>query len=91
MKKKKYLPLYEKWMKSGKLPEDGLCNLFVNDPLFELIDPGWCGYWGYDGFDSYYGDPYYDDHCGSMNEVWYDFTPLRQNIVLLMAALNGEL
>lgn len=98
MKKKKYLPLYKTWVKAGELPEDGLCNCFglclsedeyELDPeheLFPLMYPEETsnppsGYWG----------------CGPEEQMidgnnWNkEFTPLRQNIVLLMAAMNGEL
>lgn len=89
MKKKKYLPLYEKWVKAGKIPENGLCDIFENDSLFSLIDPERGvpeTYWGYDDIQ--------EEHHQlkiPIMELWYGFTPLRQNIVLLMAALNGEL
>lgn len=83
MKKKKYLPLYEKWIKTGRLPNNGLCAIFPQDELFDLIDPEEGAhetYWGYEG---------------SMKvpdlTMWYEFTTLRQNVVLLMAAMAGEL
>lgn len=86
-KKKKYLPLYYKWMELGGLPKsNGLCDEFGSfisqefDPLFELMLP---------------------DHHGIMSGYWAKednasdlgahFGPLRQTIVLFMAAMNGEL
>lgn len=82
--KKKYLKLYYEWMTRGRIPNNGLCNCFkVDDELFNLIDPELGeheSYWGYDGPDL----PLIDD-------LWHSFTPLRQNVVLLMAAMNGEL
>lgn len=92
--KPKYLTLYYEWAQSKKLPcRWGLCREFEpfyapNDhPLFKLIKPT-----GRDkrnlrkyGFtDEYWGS----DSVGCM---FGEFTPLRQNLVLLMAALNNEL
>jgi hypothetical protein len=88
MKKKvKYLPMYYAWIKTGMLPSEcGLCfefgkwNKFSQqwnfDSLFELLHP----------------EPY----RGGLSDHWAGassgmFNPLRQNIVLLMAAMNGEL
>lgn len=87
----KYLPLYYKWIKKG-LPEDGLCNsLPENDALFQLMTPldeyKYLAYWGFNGEMRYrrsYG-------LAINEEIWNSFTPLRQNIILFMAALNGEL
>lgn len=82
---KKYLPLYEKWMETGRIPcvvgvetIGGLCSIFHDDKLFKLMEPVpyKAGYWG---DDVNYG-------CD------YDtFTPLRQTIVLFLAAMAGEL
>lgn len=88
--RKKYLPLYEKWIEAG-LPKDGLCHCLDNgDKFFELMKPVhecWMvGYWAYcDG----YGGPKYE--VAPVWRIWHDFTPLRQNIVLFMAAMNNEL
>lgn len=91
MKKKKYLPLYFKWMKSGKIPyvygensQGGLCSIYENNKLFALFIPYSCelktaptyGYWGCDGF---------------RKRDSTTFTPLRQNILLFMACMAGEL
>lgn len=94
MKQKKYLDLYYEWMELG-LPGSGLCNIFGYmqgmDELFDLMrpendeletSPAW-GYWGMDGE----GDFENDDNIRNGS----DFTPLRQNIVLLMAAMANEL
>jgi len=90
---KKYLKLYKQWMTSGEMTSGGLCDIFgVYDELFNLVKPDeydkqqleledlprWL--WGY-------GLP----KTGYLNDQFYTFTPLRQNIVLLMAAMNGEL
>jgi hypothetical protein len=93
MKKKKYLPLYYKWMKKG-MPDQGLCSslwyLFQEETLLELFEPtekeydkgGFClfqCFWAADGVSQ------------RDESFFYKFTPLRQNIVLFMAAMNGEL
>jgi len=92
MKKKRYLPLYYKLMKTG-LPKSGLCNCFdTSGPM--------C----YNGPDGMYD---FDNHplfrlfnYGQQHKFWasdidsydeYEFGPTRQNIVLLIAAMNGEL
>lgn len=83
--KENYLDLYYKWMETGKLPEYGLCSIFLHDDIFNLIDPEngeGITYWGCDEFEL--GVEY---RCETANV----FGPLRQNIVLLMAAMNGEL
>lgn len=92
MKKKKYSYLkdYQNWMIDGKMPNNGLCNHYGDYEHLELmtfISPNskekdelfWQNnshlFWGSD----------------SHKENRYVFTPLRQNLVLLMAALNNEL
>ena len=88
-KKVKYLPLYYEWMETGNIPYKehrgicgGLCSIFHNDKMFKLINPpngaGW--YWGCSWDDS---DRGYAFSTG--------FTPMRQTVVLLMAAMNNEL
>ena len=92
--KKKYLDLYYEWMESGEIPEKycngntgGLCGIFDKDRLFQLLKPTpdeletrriW-GYWGLDG----------DENNAAPSAIC--FNTLRQNIVLLMAAMAGEL
>jgi hypothetical protein len=80
----KYLKLYYEWMESERIPTNGLCSYFgTTDELFSLIDPdrGECLiYWGHE-----------EEFLVSMDRTWHEFTPLRQNVVLLMAAMNGEL
>lgn len=85
--KKKYLALYEEWMKTKVLPGGGLCVVMGRDDLFKLFLPTdeeryelskeatpvcW---WGRESF----------------NEFIYEFGPRRQTIVLFMAAINNEL
>lgn len=89
---KKYLPLYEKWMETGRIPNNGLCNSIGSRKL-SVFRPSrkyseargyfhdyW--YWGYDGKANY---------NLRLDYKWHKFTPLRQTIVLLMAAMAGEL
>lgn len=90
----KYLPLYYKWLEKGEIPYrenektcGGLCSIFGGKRLFDMMslndpfDKGW--YWGYTG-DRTCWDPY----LGCKETA---FTPLRQTIVLFMAAMNNEL
>jgi len=87
----KYLPLYFEWMETGFIPTNGLCNFFgkCHDEfevtvkrkyhLFKRIMPDYAvgSYWA---VGDYYG------------EMWHrKFTPMRQSVVLLLAAMNGEL
>jgi hypothetical protein len=95
MKKKyRYLPLYEEWMENGSIPGEGLCGSLdkegqellknfvpTNEDENVLMEDDYSiEYWGS-------GLKYSDD----VIEKMYSFTPLRQTIVLLMAAMNGEL
>jgi len=83
--KKKYLPLYYKWMKQGRIPNDGLCNSLDYSEEFRLyFANNLRGYWGYNGESTH-------NLCEIDPEGPYKFTPLRQNIVLFLAAMNGEL
>jgi len=85
----KYLPLYYKWMETGnvKLPSfgAGLCAHFEGEELFyEYIYP-------------FRSDPDYDScvWCETHDQIANDplghFNELRQNVVLFLAAMNGEL
>ena len=81
MKNKKYLPLYERWMKHG-LDGAGLCQAFQNNNMDTyLLD-----YSFFTDQEAYYHrHRYLDDTCER------EFSPIRQNIVLLLAAMNNEL
>ena len=90
MKKKKYLPLYYKWIKTGAIDKNGLCNVFgewnavqrkweYHDKLFKLMIPTF-----YTNSTDYWAA---DDDYGKI----FGFGPTRQNILLLLAAMNGEL
>lgn len=90
MDKKKYLPLYESLLKNG-MTEPGLCYYFCDakslgwrfnsNPLFIIMKPT--------GKDKCENSMYWGSESKSGDH--YQFTPLRQNIVLLMCAMNGEL
>lgn len=96
METKKYLPLYYEWIKAGKmLPVDwsmcsntsGLCDAFYRDEVFQLMIPT-------DEDKLQLAKEGLNLSCwasGSPDYLYHKFTPLRQNIVLLMAAINGEL
>lgn len=88
----KYLEFYKRCLKTGELPSSGLCGTFYEDmkyfdpPKHPLYYDNW--FWAYDG------EPY-GSWCNipvrKQLQISYKFTPLRQNIVLLMAAMAGEL
>jgi hypothetical protein len=91
IKKKKYLPLYKKWMQNPKdFPflcwvftdqyNDVLIEKGYNDKLFKLFIPE-------DQETHCWGQGLHED----TNSPPYKATPLRQNIVLFMAAMNNEL
>ena len=101
-KNKRHLGFYNTFMRDGKLPCNGLCGCadaaYVDNVLLLLLSPTdedmedlrlegkYTGYWGSD----YYINP------GLITTSEYaglatDFTPLRQNVVLFMAAINNEL
>jgi hypothetical protein len=85
MKIGKYLTFHFKALADGKMPTRGLCNAFKNDKLLLLFDPehGDCHtYWATDG----------DNPCSVIRRANAEkYGNLRQTIVLLMAAMNGEL
>jgi hypothetical protein len=93
--KKTYLDLYYDWMESGRLPEEGLCKSLPIGST-KLFIPS------QDEYGNPYGDPEmflwgYSGHHGdridseSIPDIGRSFTPFRQNIVLFLAAMNGEL
>lgn len=77
----KYLPFYKKCVESGMMPAPGLCWSLQWDASIDLFRPKYKSYWHYwatdQGDESFEGDK--------------RFNPLRQNIVLFMAAMNNEL
>jgi hypothetical protein len=83
----KHLDFYYKCLKTGELVEGwwGLCacayNGHIDEKLLDLFQPtdiDACNL-----IEEGYSDVFWGGLAG-------DFTPLRQNIVLLMACLNGE-
>lgn len=87
-KKTPFLDFYKRYGKDGIMPSPGLC-LSMHEPLIDLFDPGWppdrdrMGYlWGYDGKRRLFSRADY--------RVEYEFTPLRQTIVLFCAVISGE-
>lgn len=103
-KDRKYLDFYESCMKTGQLPGCGLCETFTDyiedeegwiddepDEIFELFTPT------IDDIDRLYDEGLcYLYWASGLSERYtkkryHEFTPLRQTIVLFMAAINGEL
>lgn len=82
MKNKKYLPLYKAWMKTGRLPKRGLCPSVGGTLLARLFKPEWAS--------SYCFWLSNDEDC-CPEFVARNFNTLRQNVMLLMAAMNNEL
>lgn len=91
----KYLKLYKQWSETGRITErkgaitlGGLCSSEIGlEKDLGLFRPeGFLGdlHWGYSG------DRYYFT-LNLEKQIRYEFTPLRQNIVLLLAAMNNEL
>lgn len=79
----KYLPLYESWILSGELCNNGLCHSIDDKRYLKLFtpipEPKDRLYWAYSGDSS------------DIITVAKSFCPLRQNIVLFLAAMNNEL
>lgn len=82
MKKKKYLPLYKHWVQNG-MPWFGLCGSL-------LMHNGWVPDGGLYLFRPF-ADPFHPKNQYYWGGERDQFTPLRQNILLFMAAMNGEL
>ena len=85
-----YLKYYELWMETGKMEwvpgsgyNGGLCGSPVNGEHLKLFsaEGGASNFWGY-GRQQNRADYY---------TILRSFTPLRQTILLLMAAINEEL
>ena len=88
----KYLPLYKEWIASGYMPEAGLCKsikpAFANQYLL-MFNIDMYGFWGFDG--RCISSDVSKNFDIPKHRLKYEFTPLRQTVVLLMAAMNGEL
>lgn len=86
-KKTPYLDFYNLCMKTGLMPKDGLCNSLREfgygcDQFIPLHNEA--------DFFMYWGS---DQTAGKVNmrEHMFAFNPLRQTIVLFLAAMNNEL
>ena len=94
MKKAKYLPLYYKWMETGRIkdahnygPSGGLCNTIIGHRTMKIFEPTDSDFIEYNIHTLFWG------HGGSSCDPKrvYSFSELRQTIVLLLAAMNDEL
>jgi hypothetical protein len=93
---KPFLDFYHACMETGEMPEPGLCENEIPKRILKIFTPtdsdlkdlfssgNDTSYWGYE-----YGVTYILDH--EFRKRQRQFTPLRQNIVLLCAAINNEL
>jgi hypothetical protein len=82
-------------MKTGMIPHGGLCASLGEVTKIFTPTPEEIGHsdpsivlWGYDGTYKKQLVPIVMMFC---NPVAYEFTPLRQTIVLFLAAMNNEL
>jgi hypothetical protein len=85
-RKMKYLKAYYRLQRKRK--KHYLCFMFGCDPLFELFIPT------LEEKIQHKEDGYSPESWGdTKSQAWElsTFTPLRQNVVLLMAAMNNEL
>ncbi len=88
------LDLYTESIIDGVLPCHGLCDSVPSDniKLLKLFQPKRefkeADYWAFDGNHRSFWNEY-----GGLDayHVMFTFTPLRQTIVLLLAAMNNEL
>jgi hypothetical protein len=90
----KLIDHYYEWMKTGLIKDlnksrgkGGLCNAIPRRYMksIELLEPddnNWKLYWG--------SEEYRSGPTASLG-VMYSFTPLRQNIVLFICAIHGEI
>lgn len=93
---KQFLEFYFEHMQSGEIPCVGLCSsLYPLQPFpyaFNLIEPTIGDEWELEQENLstvYWGSGLSID--APIQERRYKFTPLRQNLVLLLAAINEEL
>jgi len=93
MMRHNYMQFYYQCMESGCLPDRGLCHS-IGDPRRSAINPG---LWVFTNKDLQLFEPIEPQlhYWGCEDYVSYDithgFTPLRQTIVLFLAAMNNEL
>lgn len=97
MKTKSYLSFYYESLLNGTMQSGGLChNLSAGISLFRpgKLSKHKDSYWGFDGEPNSFGDfpAYFNGYNGlNSSDVRFSFSPLRQNIVLFLAAMNNEL
>jgi hypothetical protein len=80
---KKYFELYEAWMEQDYFPF--LCHVFKDDELFSLFIPS------EDEIIQHSKDGFANLAWGAHESDTSKASPLRQNIVLFLAAMNEEL
>jgi hypothetical protein len=81
----KYLDLYKQCIETGEMPDAGLCVCVGRRALKKIGAPvDVCWYWGY-------SDTFMESMFADATIRARAFTPIRQNIVLLLAAINNEL
>ena len=93
-KKKKYLPMYQEWVMTGQMKwsvdtgyTGGLCGSPAAGELLELFAPAP----GDDADERWWGHEFEPMKQGGFLHLCHAFTPLRQTILLFMAAMNDEL
>ncbi len=88
--KKGYLYYYKKWMKTGRMPGNGLCESLpyhlVSNELFKMIQPTNDNEWELCHID-YTSIVYWGAEDYNMYGI---LTPRRHTILILLAILNGE-
>lgn len=82
MKGKKYLPMYKAWIQTGRIPKRGLCPSVGGGIVKRLFKPAWASNYSFWLSND-------EDCCPEF--IAHNFNTLRQNVVLLLAALNNEL
>lgn len=90
----KLIDLHKEWCETGNLPNEGLCcsvpalrSLIDDFAPEEFVRHSWNrtpeelrkSYWGYGG------------SSNDRNKILFEYTPLRQTIVLFIAAMKNEI
>lgn len=87
-----YLEFYEQCMESGFMEDIGLCNALphaLNNQVFDMVKPTLTDFCELDG--KGLSSLFWASGLNSFDPNRYTlFTPLRQTLVLLMAAIAGE-
>lgn len=87
----KYLDLHKRLLKKGL--KNGLCYEIKSLDNYELIEPDYyrerCAFWAYNEKCTE-GITWHSDWEKDSNPFSTQYTPLRQNLVLLLAAINDE-